>query len=430
MNPAAHPGRPWLFRGWWILAAAFVGEMLAVGSTVYAFGLFVKPVAEEFAASRATINGGLMLFFVGMALTAPVIGRLLDRWPARWIMAVGALAMGAGFVGIALAPTLPLMGLCIALLVAPGSIAVGPLTANTLVTRWFLRHRAKALGIAAVATSIGGAVIVPLVGGALTEYGWRGALLIQGSLIALVVPVVALWLIRDRPQDVGLEMDGQAPAEAGAISAAAAAGRSWSTRELLLDRTFWCVGLAVGLLFSVNQSVLASLVPYATDGGLSVEQATLLVSAASLCSIVGKLAFGVFGDRVDQRYLLIAVAVLIVVQLLAMIATPGFALLLVMCCIGGFAGGVELPLWASLVGARFGSRSFGAVMGLMNPINMIASIVGVRFAGQAFDRSGDYDLAFQVFVGVAALSAAMALLIPVSRSLPRGPTLARDGLVI
>lgn len=409
----AAPRSRTIYYGWWVLAVAFAGEMFAIGSTTYAFGLFVKPLSEAYGADRATINIGLMLFIVGMGLTAPVIGRLLDRYSARQLIPLGALIMGAGMAGIALSPSLGWMAVCVLLPVSIGAVLIGPLSANTLGARWFVRRRGLALGIIAIGTSAGGAVLVPLMAFTMAQYGWRGALLIQGALIAVAVGALGLAIVRNRPQDVGLRPDGDA-ADAAATTAAGA-DRSWTVLEALRHRDFWCIALAVGLTFAINQSTLISLVPYGTDRGFSLQDAQWLVAVLAACSIFGKLALGALADRIDKRWLLLIVVAAIGIEQTALLLQPGFATLLVVCGLAGFASGGSLPLWAALIGERFGARSFGTVMGLMNPVNMIASLIAIRFIGRTFDVTGNYDLAFQTFLGVAVVAAVVTLLIT-----PRG----------
>lgn len=399
--------QPKVFYGWWVLAVAFAGEMFAIGSTTYAFGLFVKPLSAEFGVDRATVNTGLMLFIVGMGVLAPLLGRLLDRHPVRVLMPIGALAMGAGLAGIAVAPSLAVMALCILLPVSAGAVLIGPLTANTLAARWFERRRGLALGIVAVGTSAGGALLVPLIGLTMERFGWRGALAVQGALIAGVVGLLAALVVRGFPRELGLVPDGADNPTAGAQSAAA----EWTAARTLRERDFWCIALAVGLTFAVNQSALISLVPYATDRGFALAQAQWLVSALAACSILGKLALGALADRVDKRWLLLVVIAAIALEQLALLLAPGFTTLLIVCGLAGFASGGTLPVWAALIGERFGARSFGTVMGLMNPVNMVASLVAIGFIGRSFDATGSYDLAFRVFLGVAALAAVTALAI-------------------
>lgn len=397
-----------IYYGWWVLAVAFAGEMFAIGSTTYAFGLFVKPLSEAYAADRATINTGLMLFIVGMGLSAPFIGRLLDRFPARVLMPAGAALMGLGLVAIALAAELWVMALAIALPVAIGATLIGPLAANTLGARWFVRRRGLALGIVAVGTSVGGAVMVPLLAFNMEQFGWRGALIVQGALILVAMSVLAALVVRSRPQDLGLAADGDAVV---AARAAPPPEQDWTARRAFGERDFWCIALAVAATFAVNQATLISLVPYGTDRGFTLAQAQWLVSFLAACSIFGKLAIGALADRMDKRWLLLVVVAAVLVEQAALLVQPGYATLLVVCGLAGFASGGTLPVWAALIGERFGARSFGYVMGLMNPVNTVVSLVAIGFVGRVFDTTRSYDLAFKVFLGVALAAAVLTVLI-------------------
>ena len=64
----------------------------------------------------------------------------------------------------------------------------------------------------------------------------------------------------------------------------------------------------------------------------------------------------------------------------------------------GLGMGGMMPLWGTLIGACFGRRSFGRVMGLMSPMLLPIQILGVPFAGYVYDTYGSYDLAFTVFI--------------------------------
>ena len=105
MKPA-----PRVFFGWWMVAVAFLAQAMSSGCTTYLFGLFVKPVAEEFAAQRGPISLGMSLLTLAQGLIAPFLGIALDRRSIRASMALGALAMGAGFGLMAAAPSLPALG--------------------------------------------------------------------------------------------------------------------------------------------------------------------------------------------------------------------------------------------------------------------------------------------------------------------------------
>ena len=95
-----------VYYGWFVLAASAVSEMLVMGATAYASGLFVLPLQAEFHISRADANSSILILYLGASLTSPLVGKLLDRYPIRLVMTLGAIVLGLSFAGIALAPAL------------------------------------------------------------------------------------------------------------------------------------------------------------------------------------------------------------------------------------------------------------------------------------------------------------------------------------
>ncbi|TXS95842.1 MFS transporter [Parahaliea maris] len=387
---------PAVFRGWGIVASLFVSEMFAVGCTAYAFGLYVVPASEELGLSRASANSGLILLMVGMGVASPILGKLLDRFPARNVIVIGAMMLGAGFAVIALSETLWLLAVSLFLLAGPGAAAIGPLTASTVISRWFTLHRGKALGVGAAGTSLGGAMLVPLIALSLDYLTWRETLLLQGGVITLLVSFIAWRTVVSRPQDIGLHPDG-ADAPARVDHCAQADMKRWSPRELLRSRDFWCLSVAVSITFGVSQAILVSLVPYASDMDISPQKASFLVSVSAFSSIIGKLAVGALSDHMNKKILMFVIISFVFIKLGALYVQPDYMVLLMVLVVSGIALGGELPVWAALVAERFGAASYGTTMGLMTLINTVVNIAALRFIGDVYDRTGGYDLAFQVF---------------------------------
>ena len=98
-----------IYSGWIVLSACFVSAMLIVGSTIYSFQLFVIPVTEEFGISRATANNAYISMLVGLAIWSPLIGRLLDKFDAKYVIMLGALSFGGAFTLVAMAQSLMVM---------------------------------------------------------------------------------------------------------------------------------------------------------------------------------------------------------------------------------------------------------------------------------------------------------------------------------
>lgn len=399
------------FFGWWMVAVAFLGQGLAAGSTTYIFGLFVKPVAEEFGATRGPIALGMSLLTLAMGVMAPFLGAALDRHSIRKIMAAGGLSLGLGFALLALAPSLLALAAVLMTLVAFGTAAIGPLAASKLVANWFEATRGRALGIASTGTSAGGALLPPLVAAAIAAWGWRGAVAALGASVA-IVSVPTVWiLVRNRPEDRGLAPDGAPPrpAAAGPIALPEPLG----LRDILTDRNFWALGLSMGLVFAILGALLLNLPPFATDRGIARESAALLLTVLSVSGIIGKLLFGTLADRINKRLLMAIAIAMLGAFLVLLLADPSYPLLAAGCAFAGLALGGFLPIWGALIGDCWGRASFARVMGLMSPLMTPLTMAGVAFPGFVHDRTGSYDFAFQCFLGVLLVAGAfLALLRP------------------
>lgn len=396
------------FHGWWVIAAGFLCTLLTIGSTTYSFGLFIEPLSKEFGLSRADANSGFIFLLLGFALWAPLMGRLLDRAPARAVMITGAWLFAGGMALISVSQSTLVMGLTVLGPVALGTVACGALAANTIAARWFVQHRGKAMGLLAVATSVGGFTMPPLLAWLIETLGWRQAVLVQGLGLATVASLAVWALVRDRPSDLGQRPDG-IPAPEAATAATPASGVPLRAGQMLRHANFWLIACGAGILLGADQALLVSMIPYGTDAGYSLQQATLLVSCLTFSAIAGKLAIGALADRVDKRWLFCAVAACNLAFLVVLSLAPAYPVLIIACCLIGLAIGGTYPLWTTLTADCFGAASFGVVMGSMNLVVMPFSIIAVRYIGVVFDRSGSYQLAFYTFMGTAVLATLLIL---------------------
>src|SRR5882757_4147300 len=105
-----------IYYGWIIAAAGMCTYTLLIGATFNAYGLFVVPVSQDLRLSRADANTGLILMNLGGAVTAPFLGRVLDRIPARLVMMISAVFFGSSFVVLAKTDSLWLSAIVLATL--------------------------------------------------------------------------------------------------------------------------------------------------------------------------------------------------------------------------------------------------------------------------------------------------------------------------
>lgn len=88
-------------RGWWIIAAAFLGVLLCQTPVVFlSFGVFMAPLQDTFGWDRSSMSLALSLSTLTLAVASPFAGRLLDRWGARPVLLTSLVLMALSIMSL------------------------------------------------------------------------------------------------------------------------------------------------------------------------------------------------------------------------------------------------------------------------------------------------------------------------------------------
>ncbi len=399
-----------VYQGWRVLGASFVCAAMALGFTVYVFGIFVVPVSAEFGLSRADANNGMIALQLGSIFMAPLVGRLMDKLSARHIMMMGGVAFGGALMLASRTNSTWFMMLMLTVPLTFGYAACGVLGANTVVVRWFSNRRGRALGILALSTSVGGMLSQPVTAFLIDTFGWRTALFQIGLIATVGFLLMATLVIRNRPtgsergyQEEFTDPGSVAEHENPAISTAGQS-RLWTYKQLFRSRNFWLLSIGIGLMQASDQALLASQVPHFQDLGFDIKTAALLASVKTFSAIGGKVIVGYLADKVDLRWLFLFVACANIGILAVYMMQPSFAVLLCTVAVLGIAVGGVFPVWTTLVSWLFGPRSFGTVMGVMMVITNPLAIIALRVIGMVHDRYDSYVPAFGGFIVIVVIA--------------------------
>ena len=406
------------FFGWRMVAVAFFVDFIAVGFFFYSYSVFFKSIAAEFGDSRLGVSIGISVTQGVGALLAPFIGRALDRFPLKRIMAAGAISMGTGFLLLGLVQTPLQFYLVLGVFIGFGAGAMGQLATSKLVSNWFVLKRGTALGIAATGISVSGVLMPATTAWLIGEFGWRNGFVAYGVITLVIVVPLILRLVVSRPEDLGLLPDGAA--EAATLPPPRPALR---TAEYIRNSNFWYLLITIGLLFCIQSATLIHMVPQLTDRGIDLISASVIASSTALFGVMGKLIYGALVDRWDVRWALwLAIAFQVAGQLF-MLFGNGYSGFLIGASLFGFGMGGIVPMQGAVVGAAFGRENFGRVLGAMRPPMAIIHLLGVPFAGWVYDSTGSYEPAFLTFLGLYAITTLVVLGIRVeTRSARRRPT--------
>jgi MFS family permease len=409
------------YHGWNILAAAIVFQALMVGIVFYGFTVWGTPWLEEFHSSHfmlMTANAGATLATGVLMLFA---GRMMDRYPMRWIIIGGTLLLALGMVLVAKATAMWQIILLYTTLVASGYAFSTTLAGQVLAVKWFPDRVGFAVGIAALGSSLGGIVMPPLLAWLLVHYGWRDAnLMLAGLVVLVVVPMV--WFVVRFPREGEGRVARQMP-EQQAAAAAAAQEEPWGFVEVLREPTFWIIGLACLGTTLASYSFLTSVGPYSHELGIDPQRMSLLLPVLAVAGIAGRLVLGALADKIDPRYLYWVATAIIWGTLFLTLGKPSYATLILIAGLIGLGAGGLLPICCVMVEQKFGARSFPRVMGMATPFFSLSAALGPVISAIVRDRTGDYRVAFGIYLAVLPVAAVIMFF------LHKRPMQRRSGMV-
>ncbi|MBX3028131.1 MFS transporter [bacterium] len=387
-----------IFYGWWIVGVAFITHCLTTGIVFYSFGVFLPALTEAFGWTRAQASFGFSLASLCGAFYSPAVGRVVDRRGSRPSQLVGAVAMAVGFWLLRGVSSLSEFYLVMGGVVSLGATALGGLPSNAAVTRWFVRRRGQALGVATAGISMGGVIFVPLTEWLIAHGGWRGAFGWLGVIVLVAaVPPVALFM-RRAPEAMGLRPDGDARGAAPDAAAALELERSWTAAQALRSRNFWLITAAFSLTGAGLSATLLHQIAFLRDRGLSGPAAAWVLGATAGMGVVGKLGFGALLDRFGDRAIILLCFGLQALGVGLLVAPTSTPMLTVFVVVYGFAMGGNATLWATVVAACFGRLHYGAIAGWMTPVIVFNQALAIPLTGAVRDAGGRYEPAFAIII--------------------------------
>jgi MFS family permease len=394
--------------GWVIVAVGALVTCVAIGA-MFSLAVFLGPMSASTGWGRATISTAMTLDFLIMGVAGFAWGAASDRYGTRVVVLCGAVLLGAGLL-LASRATSPLafqLGFGVLVGIAAGAF-FAPLIAA--VTAWFDTRRALAVSLVSTGVGVAPLTISPFAAWLLEHYDWRVAMAVIGvGSWALLIP--AALLLRQAPRPAGARgvADSQSSSSAPAPNLKAALR---SPQFLVLGLTyFFCCAAHSGPIFHV--------VSYAIACGVPTMAAVSIYSLEGLAGLGGRVLFGVAGDRLGVKPVLIAG---LLVQSFAisgyLLASQLNEFYMLSVVFGGAYGGI-MPLYAVLARDYFEQRIMGAILGAATMLSSIGMAIGPVVGGWVFDTYHDYRWLYIGSFGLALGAAAIAFAFPRSPSTNR-----------
>lgn len=401
-----------IFLGWWVVFGAVVVQALLAALLIQAYGAYLPVLQEDLGWSATVFAAAFSLLQAIGGILGPLQGRLLTRLPARSVVRFGLLLMGLSFLLLSRVESQASFFLVFGLL-AVGFHLAGFLTLSTIIVNWFERRRSLALALMQLGVPIGG-LTLPLVAWSLAELGWRSTALASGFLL-LIVGVAFAQLLRGRPEDYGLQPDGEQAPGPPATAVRAVKGvevdtpsRDFTAEEAVKTRAFWLIALGHSLALMVVSAVNVHAVIHMNAGlGYTLPVAAAFIALMTLFTVIGQLLGGFLGDKLSKRLMATAAMLMHAVALLALTFAASTFMVVSFAVLHGLAWGIRGPIMQALRADYFGRTAFSTIMGYSIVIVTVGAMSGPLLAGVLFDLTGDYALGFTL---IAATTAAGSML--------------------
>ena len=449
------------YYGWVIVAnTVVISFSTRAVMAVAVLSVFVVPMTSDLGWSRGLFSGAVSLGGLAAVVTAPLIGRWVDRYGAGVLIAASSVITGVCAVGLAFI-TLPWMFYC---LYVPGRMTFsGPLELGipTAISNWFIRRRPLGLAVDTVAKGAGLSVMPLVAQFIIIGWDWRTSWAVIGLICLAVGVVPCLLFMARRPEDMGLEPD-PAPAQtptagiasfdnigatgsssrnvpsANSSSSSARAGAAPSANvpfgsgnpattssgrpnldaateanltlsQAFHTRAFWLVCGFAAMNYMSQGGISLHQVPHFIHQGIAAPLAALTASIYAFAQIPGGLFWSALARRVPVRFLLAAAALLIAAGALGISVSSTFATAMLTSGLMGFAvGGLHLLVrltWADY----YGRQHLGSIRGVTLSAQVSGQAMGPVIAGFMFDYTDSYQLPFWFFASGVLLAGLLAL---------------------
>jgi MFS family permease len=385
---------------WVIVAAgAFMG-CVAIGS-IFSLPVFLQPMSVATGWSRTAISFAMTLDFITMGIASFGWGMAMDRFGPRIVLLLGSSILGLGLVLASRASTVGEFQFLYGVLVGAGGGAIfAPLMAT--VTGWFDRHRSLAVSLVSAGMGVAPMTVAPIAAILVSRYDWRFAQLLIGLAVWLLL-LPAAFLVR------------RAPGLTGDNAGRRAAEPQMTVRAALTSPQFAVLALTFFLCCATHSGPLFHTVSYAISCGLSVTAAVSIYSVEGLSGLVGRIAFGLLGDRFGAKRTFVS-------GLLLQAAAVGcyyFAReqyeFYSVATVFGFAYAGVMPLYAVLVRENFPLPIIGTVVGAASMASSLGMALGPLAGGLIFDAYGTYG---RLYIGSVLLGLGAAVIMLTFRPAP------------
>ena len=390
-----------IFYGWFIVAGAGLVVFSSGPGQSYVFSVFIDSIIEDTGLSRTGVSVLYLASTIVSAVLVTFVSRLADRFGPRIVLVGAGIGLGAACFGMAAATHIFLFFIAFAALRALGQ---GSLNINCilLVNQWFVSKRGRAIGLMTLGSMLSTALFPSFARFLIDSIEWRGAYAVLGVVaVGLIVPV-ALLVVRNRPEDVGLFPDGL-PHPPVSETRQAMSGIPRRVR-VYSSPGFWLLALSMSSPSLITTALMFHQASIFEENGLSATLAAGAFAVFSVSSATTSLIAGFVSERTGPKVLLVfSMTTLMGTLALGIFTNSLFMAVLYVVAMGVSTGSyiiVHSTIWAHY----YGRHGLGRVQGPAMTLSVCASAVGPLPLALFQEFTGTYSIGMLAMMGLIAVS--------------------------
>jgi MFS family permease len=195
-----------------MVVTAFICLFLQASTGGFTFSIFLPAMSADLGWSRSTIVVAVSIGSITAALAGPLIGRLVDAYGPRPVLIASVVTMGMALFATGWVDQPWQFYVTFGLLMGGARSALQSVLPGVMISNWFIRRRRSAYSTAAMGPPLANFLLPPLIAFVVGTLGWRTGFVTLGLIcLGLGLPPAILF-VRRRPEDIGLQPDGDPPA--------------------------------------------------------------------------------------------------------------------------------------------------------------------------------------------------------------------------
>jgi MFS family permease len=362
---------------WVIVAAGGLLGCVAIGA-MFSLPVFLRPMSQETGWSVTGISTTMTIGFLAMAIASMVWGTLSDRFGPRPVVLAGSVVLAASLALASRAESLIAFQFQFGLLVGASTAAIlAPMMA--CVTGWFDTQRGLAVSLVSAGMGMAPMTMAPLAAWLISIHDWRSSMLIIAALVTgLMIP--AALLVRRPPA-----LEGE-----GAAMAADEPQSDMTVRQAVRSPQFIILMLANFFCCATHSGPIFHTVSYAVTCGIPMIAAVSIYSVEGFSGMLGRIGFGVAGDRFGAQRVLVIGLLAQAFGVLAYAFVSDLDGFYAVAVVVGFLYAGTMPLYAVIIRENFPLRMMGTIIGGTAMAGSLGMSIGPLLGGLVYDHFGSY----------------------------------------